>query len=59
VETTADDLVVDQAALGKVEMQSIDETEAPEAHVPNGNEHSTTTQETIGTGMFHNSYITF
>jgi hypothetical protein len=55
VETTADDQVVDQAALGNVEMQSIDETE----HVPNGNEHSTTTQETIGTGMFLNPYHTF
>ena len=56
VETTAvDDLVVDQAALGKVEMQSFDETET---HVLNGNGHST--QETIGThGMFLNPYITF
>jgi hypothetical protein len=61
LETTAvDDLVVDQAALGKVEMQSFDETEAPETHDLNANGHSTTTQETIGThGMFLNPYITF
>jgi len=45
LETAAvDDLVVDQAALDKVEMQSFDETEAPETHVLNGNGHSTTTQ---------------
>ena len=56
LETTAvDDLEVDQAALGKVEMQSFDETET---HVLNGNGHST--QETTGTiGMFLNLYVTF
>jgi hypothetical protein len=55
--TAVDDLVVDQAAFGKVEIQSIDETEASETHVLNGNGHSTTTQETHG--MFLNPYITF
>ena len=43
-----------------VEMQSINETKAPETHALNGNGHSTTTQETNGThGMFLNPYITF
>ena len=58
VETTAvDDLVVDQVALGKVEVQSFDQTET---NILNGNGHSTTAQETIGThGMFLNLYITF
>ena len=43
-----------------VEMQSFDETKAPETHVLNDNGHSATTQETIGThGMFLNPYITF
>ena len=61
LETTAvDDLVVDHAGLGKVEMQSFDETEAPETHALNGNGHSTTSVETIGAhGMFLNASVTF
>jgi hypothetical protein len=43
-----------------VESQSFNETKAGETYVLNGNGHSTTTQETIGThGMFLNPYITF
>ena len=41
-----------------IEMLSLDEFKASETHVLNGNGHSTTTQETIGThGMFLSPYV--
>jgi hypothetical protein len=42
-------MATDETAQAPVEMQSFNETKAPETHALNGNGHSTTTQETIGT----------